>query len=82
MQVDAPPSDVVDAIGAGDSLGAGLLCGLLRRAPAKEALGLAGACGSLSVRAAGGGTDGQPTPSKAETLAASLSGRTASRRAG
>jgi sugar/nucleoside kinase (ribokinase family) len=81
VRVDAPAAEVVDTIGAGDSFGAGLLCGLLGGASTEEALRLAVACGSLSVRAAGG-TDGQATLAEALALAATLSGRPAARRAG
>jgi sugar/nucleoside kinase (ribokinase family) len=69
VRVEAPAVEVVDTIGAGDSFGAGLLWGLLGGAPTEEALRLAVACGSLSVRAAGG-TDGQATAAEARALAA------------
>jgi sugar/nucleoside kinase (ribokinase family) len=71
-QVEAPAVEVVDAIGAGDSFGAGLICALLDGRPTGEALRLAVACGSLSTRGAGG-TDRQPTLAEAEALAAELS---------
>ena len=50
---------VVDAIGAGDSFNAGFIAGFVRGLPVSEALRWAVACGSLSVRAAGG-TAAQP----------------------
>jgi sugar/nucleoside kinase (ribokinase family) len=70
-RVEAPPVEVVDAIGAGDSFGAGLICGLLGGRSTGDALRLAVACGSLSTRAAGG-TDAQPTLAEAQALAAAL----------
>jgi sugar/nucleoside kinase (ribokinase family) len=70
-QVEAPAVEVVDAIGAGDSFGAGLIFALLAGRPTGEALRLAVACGSLSTRGAGG-TDRQPTLPEAEALAAAL----------
>jgi sugar/nucleoside kinase (ribokinase family) len=60
----APPVDAVDAIGAGDSFDAGFLAGFLAGQPLEEALGLANACGALSMRAAGG-TAAQPTLAEA-----------------
>jgi len=56
----ARPVDAVDAVGAGDSFDAGFLAGYLAGGPLEEALALANACGSLSMRAAGG-TAAQPT---------------------
>ena len=64
----APLVEVVDAVGAGDSFGAGFLAGLLRGAGLQEALALAVACGSLSTRAAGG-TTAQPTLDEARAYA-------------
>ena len=52
----APLVAVVDAVGAGDSFGAGFLAGLLRGASLEDTLALAVKCGSLSTRAAGGTT--------------------------
>jgi sugar/nucleoside kinase (ribokinase family) len=52
--------DVVDTVGAGDSFNAGFLAGFLDGRDAKDCLGLACVCGSLSTRAAGG-TAAQPT---------------------
>ena len=62
-----PIVDVADTTGAGDSFGAGFLCGLLRGDPLPAALRLAVACGSLSCRAAGG-TAAQPTLAEAEAV--------------
>lgn len=56
--------EVVDTTGAGDSFDAGFLYGYLHRWPLIRSLRLACACGSLSVRAAGG-TEGQPTLTEA-----------------
>jgi sugar/nucleoside kinase (ribokinase family) len=67
VRAPARPVDFVDAVGAGDSFDAGFIAGLLDGHPLPEALALANACGSLSMRAAGG-TAAQPT--LAEALAA------------
>jgi len=57
-RVEAPtpslPGDVVDTVGAGDSLAAGFLTARLRGAGIAEALNLAVECGTASTRAAGG----------------------------
>ena len=66
--VSAPPLVAVDAIGAGDSFGAGFLAGTLMGEPLEGALRLAVACGSLSTRAAGG-TAAQPTLDEARAVA-------------
>ena len=64
----APPAVVpVDAIGAGDSFDAGMLCGYLAGWPLEQALHAAVLCGALSTRAAGGAA-AQAT--RAEVLAA------------
>ncbi len=55
-----PAVQVVDAVGAGDSFGAGFVYGALEGWPLQRALHLGVACGSLSTRAAGG-TTAQPT---------------------
>lgn len=60
----ALPVQVVDTTGAGDSFDAGFLYGYLNGWPPERALRLACACGSLSVRVAGG-TEGQPTLAEA-----------------
>jgi sugar/nucleoside kinase (ribokinase family) len=57
--VGAPPVDVVDATGAGDSFDAGFLAAWLEGAGLEHALALGCACGALSTRALGG-TAGQP----------------------
>lgn len=53
-----PEAEVVDTIGAGDSFDAGFLYGFLQGRPVEECLAIASACGSATVRAAGG-TAGQ-----------------------
>jgi sugar/nucleoside kinase (ribokinase family) len=70
-QVIAPTVAVADTIGAGDAFDAGFLAGYLAGRSPVEALKLAVACGSLSVRAVGG-TAGQPTLDEASALAADL----------
>jgi sugar/nucleoside kinase (ribokinase family) len=67
VEVAAPPVDFVDAVGAGDSFDAGLVHALLDGRPLPDALRLACACGSLSLRAAGG-IDGQATLQEARAL--------------
>ena len=59
VRVGAPPVDVVDATGAGDSFDAGFLAAWLEGADLARALALGCACGALSTRALGG-TAGQP----------------------
>ena len=56
--------DPVDTVGAGDAFDAGLLAGLLAGETLPHALALACACGTLSMRAAGG-TAAQPTLAEA-----------------
>jgi sugar/nucleoside kinase (ribokinase family) len=66
----APPQrlvDPVDAVGAGDAFDAGLLCALLDGRPLDEALAFACACGTLSMRAAGG-TAAQATLAEARAV--------------
>jgi sugar/nucleoside kinase (ribokinase family) len=70
-QVVAPTVEVADTIGAGDAFDAGFLAGYLAGRSPVEALKLAVACGSLSVRAVGG-TAGQPTLDEASALVAGL----------
>jgi ribokinase len=67
VEAAAPPVDAVDAVGAGDGFDAGLVHALLDDKPLAEALRLACACGSLSLRAAGG-IDGQATLQEALAL--------------
>ncbi len=69
--VAAPSAIAVDAIGAGDSFDAGYIAGTLFGLEPPAALALGVACGSLSVRAAGG-TEAQPSRAEAESLAATL----------
>ena len=59
--------DPVDAVGAGDAFDAGLLCAVLGGQPLAEALAFACACGTLSMRAAGG-TAAQPTLAEARAV--------------
>lgn len=66
----APPQrlvDPVDAVGAGDAFDAGLLCALLDGRPLDSALAFACACGTLSMRAAGG-TAAQATLAEARAV--------------
>ncbi len=59
--------DAVDAVGAGDAFDAGLVCALLDGRALDEALSFACACGTLSMRAAGG-TAAQPTLAEARAV--------------
>lgn len=69
--VPAPVVDVVDTIGAGDTLAAAFLYGRLAGQDVGDALRLAVAAGSLSTRRSGG-VDGQPTAEQARALASEL----------
>jgi ribokinase len=71
VQQAAPAAAAPDAIGAGDAFDAGLVWALLDGRPLREAVRMACACGTLSVRAAGG-VDGQATLAEAQRLAAEL----------
>jgi ribokinase len=71
VEVPAPAATGPDSVGAGDSFDAGLVWALLDGRPLEEALGIACACGALSLRAAGG-VDGQATLDEALRLAAEL----------
>lgn len=62
--VPALSLQVVDTVGAGDTLDAGFLYGWLNGWPLERALKLAVVCGSLSTRATGG-TTAQPTLAEA-----------------
>src|SRR5262249_33217915 len=67
VEAAAPAVDAVDAVGAGDSFDAGLVHALLDGRPPAQALRLACAGGSLSLRAPGG-IDGQATLREALAL--------------
>jgi sugar/nucleoside kinase (ribokinase family) len=71
LHVAAPAADVVDTVGAGDTLAAGFLHARLRQAELAEALRVAVASGTLSTRRSGG-VDAQPTPDEACELASHL----------
>ncbi|MEN8234924.1 MAG: PfkB family carbohydrate kinase, partial [Actinomycetota bacterium] len=72
LHVEAPAvSDIVDAVGAGDSFNAGYLAGILSGEDPAAALRLAVAAGTLSTRSAGG-TTGQATREEAVHLASLL----------
>jgi sugar/nucleoside kinase (ribokinase family) len=71
IRAPAPAANGPDSVGAGDSFDAGLVWALLDGRPLDEALGIACACGALSLRAAGG-VDGQATLDEALRLAAEL----------
>ena len=58
---------VAAAVGAGDAFDAGLLCALQDGQPLEGALAFACACGTLSMRAAGG-TAAQPTFAEARAV--------------
>jgi sugar/nucleoside kinase (ribokinase family) len=64
----APPVQVVDTTGAGDSFNAGAIYGLLAGVDPARQLALAVACGSISTLGAGG-TDAQATLDQANALA-------------
>lgn len=63
--------ELCDTVGAGDSLAAGVICGIARGMTDAEALALGVACGSLSTRAVGG-IDGQPDESTALDVARTI----------
>jgi sugar/nucleoside kinase (ribokinase family) len=71
VEMPAPAAAGPDSVGAGDAFDAGLVWALLDQRPLREALGIACACGALSLRAAGG-VDGQATLDEALRLAAEL----------
>jgi sugar/nucleoside kinase (ribokinase family) len=64
----AIPVEPIDTIGAGDSFDAGFLASWLAGRPLEACLAIGVACGSLSMRAAGG-TAAQPTLAEAEVAA-------------
>ena len=71
MRARAPAVEVVDTVGAGDTLAGTVLASLLAGADWPEALSLGVAAASLSTTAAGG-VAAQPGRREASTLAASL----------
>jgi ribokinase len=71
VEMPAPAAAGPDSVGAGDAFDAGLVWALLDQRPLRAALGIACACGALSLRAAGG-VDGQATLDEALRLAAEL----------
>lgn len=71
LHVAAPAAEVVDTVGAGDSLAAGFLHARLGGADLERALRIAVAAGTLSTRRSGG-VDAQATLQEAEQLAARL----------
>lgn len=64
--------DLVDTVGAGDSLAAGFLAGRLDGSPIGECLRLGVACGTASTRGAGG-VGSQPSRAAASALAERVS---------
>jgi sugar/nucleoside kinase (ribokinase family) len=74
LHVAAPVADVVDTVGAGDSLAAGFLHARLAGAELGDALRVAVASGTLSTRLSGG-VDAQPTYDEADELAQALTCR-------
>lgn len=69
--VDPPAVDVVDTVGAGDSLAGAVLAALLDGSSWSESLALGVAAGSLSTTSPGG-VDAQPHLDRARTVAAGL----------
>lgn len=67
IEAAAPPVQLVDTTGAGDSFNAGFVYGYLAGWPLERTLAFAIACGSASTRAAGG-VESQPTLAEALTL--------------
>lgn len=70
VQAEIPPVEgpLVDTVGAGDSLAAGFLAGLLTGAGLDRALALGVACGTASTRGPGG-VGAQPRRATADSLA-------------
>jgi sugar/nucleoside kinase (ribokinase family) len=71
VEATAPAATGPDAIGAGDAFDAGLVWAFLDDLPLRDAVRIACACGTLSLRAAGG-VDGQATLAEALRLAAGI----------
>jgi sugar/nucleoside kinase (ribokinase family) len=69
VSTPATTAGFVDSVGAGDAFDAGFIAGWLNGESLERSLGLAAACGSLSLRGAGG-TDWQPTLDEALRAAA------------
>jgi sugar/nucleoside kinase (ribokinase family) len=67
VHASAPSVQVVDTTGAGDTLDAGFVTGMLRGWSLERTLAFAVACGSASTQAIGG-VDAQPTLEEALTL--------------
>jgi sugar/nucleoside kinase (ribokinase family) len=68
VRVPAPPIDVVDTTGAGDSFDAGFVAARLWSWGLEDALRFAATCGALATRAPGG-TGSQPTAGEAAASA-------------
>lgn len=66
-RISSAQIDVVDSVGAGDNLAAGVISALARGWPVVEAAMLGVACGTASLRATGG-TAAQPTLEEAKTF--------------
>ncbi|MCM3778277.1 carbohydrate kinase family protein [Microbacterium hydrocarbonoxydans] len=71
VRVAVPPLDgeLVDTVGAGDTLAAGFIAGMLHGMPVEDSLRLAVACGTASTRGSGG-VGAQPDWEAATALAA------------
>jgi sugar/nucleoside kinase (ribokinase family) len=67
VRVAAFPVQPVDTTGAGDSFNAGFLHSWLRKAPLRDALGFAAACGAISTQGVGG-TAAQATEEQAKAF--------------
>jgi sugar/nucleoside kinase (ribokinase family) len=72
VECPAPPTEVVDTTGAGDSFDAGFIAARAHGLELARCLELAVACGSLSTRAQG--VEGQPTLEEAERAIAAAAG--------
>ena len=64
VRLEALPVTIADDVGAGDSFDAGFIHGFTHGWDLTQTLNLANACGSMSMRSAGG-TEGQPTLAEA-----------------
>lgn len=74
VRVAVPPleGELADTVGAGDTLAAGFIAGMLHGMPVEDALRLAVACGTASTRGSGG-VGAQPDWATASVLAARTS---------